>query len=131
VAVDDGVVGEVFEQHRFAQAVGADHDDVGRFGDEGQGEELFDLSPIALGGPVPIEVGDGFEAADMRIGESTLQGASSAFGLLGLDEAKQPGLVDEFSQIGLQAVELQGEQPLGDAGGVGAGGHWGVPGRWG
>ena len=49
VAVQDRLVGEVFEQHGLAQAVGADQHHVGRLGEEGEREELLDGGAVALG----------------------------------------------------------------------------------
>ena len=54
----------ILGNHCFAQTVGAHQDEVAGFGDEVQCESPFDRGAIDFLGPVPIEVGHGFEALD-------------------------------------------------------------------
>ena len=92
-AVEDGVVEEVFDQHRLADTVRTDEHDVGGI-DEGEGEEFFDEEAVDALGPGPVEVGDGFEGADARVGQSPFEGASFAFAVFDVDDALDPGLGD-------------------------------------
>src|SRR6187402_2342206 len=57
---------DVPEKHRLADAVRAEEDDVRAFGDEVEGEELFDEGSVDLSWPLPIVAADGFERADTR-----------------------------------------------------------------
>ena len=56
-AVEDGVMEEVFDQHRLADSVRTDEDDVGGVVDEGEGEQLLDEEAVDALGPGPVEVG--------------------------------------------------------------------------
>ena len=57
---------KVFDQHRLADSVRTDEDDVGGVVDEGEGEQLLDEGAVDALGPGPVEVGDRFEGADAR-----------------------------------------------------------------
>ena len=71
-AKQDGVsghhsrIGDVFGDHGLAQAVTAQQDQIAFFLDEIQGEGAFNHIALDFLGPVPIEVGDGFETTDAR-----------------------------------------------------------------
>jgi len=73
VARFDRRVGDVFGDHCFAQAIGADQNQVTRFDDEIQSQGALDQFAINLPGPVPIEVKDRFEAADSRLNKQSLE----------------------------------------------------------
>ena len=73
VAVQDRLVSEIFEQHGLAEAVGADEHYVGGLGEKGEREQFLDRAAIAFAGPVPIEVGDGFEGAQTRVIQTALE----------------------------------------------------------
>ena len=73
------LVGDVAGDHGLAHAVGADQDDVGGIREEAQAHQLLDGWAVALGGPVPVEVGQGFEAPEVGIAEAPFQAAAGAF----------------------------------------------------
>ena len=52
---------QVLRDHRLADAVRADEDDVGGLLEEVQGEQFLEELAIDFFGPGVIEVGDGFE----------------------------------------------------------------------
>jgi len=64
IAVNDGVVDEILGDHGLADAVGSEKDDVDGVVDKGEREELVDEFSVDALGPLPVEVGDGFEGAD-------------------------------------------------------------------
>ncbi len=81
VAAEQRVVGEVLGDHRLADAVGADEDDVGGLGEEVEGEEFLDGAAVDLLRPLPVEVGHGFEGAEAGVLEAPLEAAPLAFAL--------------------------------------------------
>ena len=90
-AVEHAMVEEVFHQRGFPDAVRSDEDDVGGIVNEGQREELLDEGAVDALGPGPVEVGDGLEGADARVGEAAFEGAALAFAVLDVDDALDPG----------------------------------------
>ena len=70
MAVQHGLVEQIFHEHRFTQTVRSDEHDIGGLLDEGEREDLFDERPVALGGPFPVEVGERFEDPDARVVET-------------------------------------------------------------
>ena len=54
-------VREVAEEHRLADAVRSDEDDVLAVGDEAQREEVLDLRAVDALGPRPVEVAQRLE----------------------------------------------------------------------
>ena len=63
VTSEDGRVSNVFDEHGFAEAIGAEQDEVAGFGDEVEGQSALDEGAVDLFRPKPIEVGEWFEAA--------------------------------------------------------------------
>ena len=55
---------DVLSDHRLAQAVAADQDEVAAFGKEVQRQSALDDVAFDFGGPGPFEVGHGFESLD-------------------------------------------------------------------
>ena len=91
------MVGEVFGEDGFADAVGTDEDGVGGVVEEGEGEEVIDEWLVDAFGPGPVEVGDGFEGADAGVGEAALEGAAFAFAVFDVDEAFDQGWASRAS----------------------------------
>ena len=81
------MVEEVFDEHGFPDAVRSDEDDVGGVVDEGEREQLLDEGAVDAFGPGPVEVGDGLEGADARVGQAPFEGAALAFAVLDVDDA--------------------------------------------
>jgi hypothetical protein len=96
VAADDSLMGDVFEDHGFADAVGTDEDSVVAGLDEAEGEELVDGFAIDLLGPSPVEVGHRLEGGDAGIAETAFQAALLALALLDGEHLRQPGFVGDF-----------------------------------
>jgi hypothetical protein len=69
---------DVFSDHGFAQAVGADENQVATLADKVERERAVDQIAIDLLGPVPIEVGNDFESADTRELKTALKAAVMA-----------------------------------------------------
>ena len=76
-AAEDAMVEEVFHQHRFADAVRSEEDDVGGVVDEGEREEFLDEGAVDALGPVEVEVGEGFEGADAGVGRDAVRGSGA------------------------------------------------------
>jgi hypothetical protein len=110
--VQHGLVEDVFHQHRLAEAIRADQDDIGGFADEAEGEDFLDERPIALGGPRPVEVGDWLEDADACILEPPLEAAPCSLSLLDGEQLREPGFVDDGLGVGKQPVEAEALQAL-------------------
>ena len=94
VAVQYCLVGEVFEQHGFAQAVGTDEHHVGGFADEGEREQLLDQAAVALGRPGPVEVGDRFEGAQPAVIETAFERATGSLAVFDFNDTSEPRLVE-------------------------------------
>ena len=75
-----GGVTDVLGDHRLAQTVAADQDEVAGFGKKVQRQSALDDVAFDLGGPGPIEVGHGFESLDAGRPQSPFQTAARAFG---------------------------------------------------
>ena len=113
-AVEDGVVEEVFDQHRLADSVRTDEYDVGGVVDEGEREEFFDEEAVDALGPSPVEVGDGFEGADARVGQAPFEGAAFAFAVFDVDDAFDPWFCEQGVVLGGEPVECDVAQALTD-----------------
>src|SRR5262245_13333587 len=55
---------------------GADEDQIAGFGEEVEGEGTLDEGSVDFLGPVPVEVGHGFETAQAGLGEAAFQAAA-------------------------------------------------------
>ncbi len=73
VTFENGLVRDVFEDHGFAESVGAEHDEVASLAEEVEGQCRLDGAAVDPLGPVPVEVGDGFETADHGKFETALE----------------------------------------------------------
>ena len=73
VAFEHGLVGDVFEDHGFAEPVGAKDDEVASLAEEVEGQCGLDGAAVDLLGPVPVEIGDGFESTDFGEFETALE----------------------------------------------------------
>src|SRR5215470_17611671 len=78
MAGGDGLVGDVLGDHRLAEPVGRDQDDVAWFLEELERHERLDRPTIALPGPSPIEVAQGLEGSDMGLCQAPLERATGA-----------------------------------------------------
>ena len=79
MAVDHRLMGEIAGQGGFADAVRADQHGIGCVLEEVEGHQRLEGSPVDRGGPVPIEVAQRFEAADMGALKAPLEAAAGAF----------------------------------------------------
>lgn len=98
MADKDSTVGDVPCDHGFAEAVATDEDEIACLTDEVKREGLFDNDAIDLSGPVPVEIGHGFEATDAREAETMFETEPGAFG--GFDIAQfldDPARIPAFS----------------------------------
>ena len=64
VARQHGLVDEVLGEHGLAEPLRTDQDDVVGAAEEVEGEDALEGGAIEGGGPVPVPVGDRFEAPD-------------------------------------------------------------------
>ena len=86
MARQHGGVTDVLGDHRFAQTVAADQDEVAGLGKKVQRQSALDDIAFDLGGPGPIEVGHGLESLDAAEPQAPLQAAARAFGDFGLGQ---------------------------------------------
>ena len=84
---------DIAGQRRFANAVGDDQNDVARGLQEIELHQFFDQRLIALRGPGPVEIAQGFEATDMRSAETTFETTPGPFVFFPLDQGGQPCLI--------------------------------------
>ena len=77
-----------------------------------EGEEFVEECAVELFGPLVIEVGHGLEGAEARVVQAALEAALQPLALLDLEEATEPGLVDELLGVGKQAIEAEPPQAL-------------------
>ena len=89
VAGQDRLVHEVLGEHRLAQALIPDQDDVLALGHEVEREGALDGRAVELLGPVPLEVGERFEATEARRAESAFESAPRPLVEFGVDERFQ------------------------------------------
>ena len=76
---------------RLADTVRSDQHDVGGVVDEVEGHQIRHGGLVALLGPIPVEVGQGFEPTDVRRVQSSLQTALLALTFFPLQQRLQPG----------------------------------------
>ena len=100
-------MGDIAGERRFADAVGADQDDVGGVLEEVEGHQGFEGRTIAAFGPTPIEVTDRFEAADMGGAQTTLQAAAGALLLLPIEQHADPFGGGGFPPVCQDAVQVE------------------------
>src|SRR6266581_2815916 len=107
IAAEDRLVQQVLRDHRLADPVRTDQDDVSGLLEEVQSEKLLEELAIDLFGPGVIEVRDGFELEQPGVAEATLQTATLPFAFFDLEHALEPGLVADLLGLRQQAVEVQ------------------------
>jgi hypothetical protein len=69
--------------------------------------QRFDGGAVAARRPVPVEVAQRLEAADMGILQPLLQTATGSFLLFPVEQCRQPGLGRHFAPVGEQAMQMQ------------------------
>ena len=67
--------------------------------DEAEGEEFVEECPIALFGPLSVEVGHRLEGAEACVVEPALEAAPRALALLDLEEAASQGSLMSASAL--------------------------------
>ena len=116
----------------FAQANQPQEDDVGFFFHELEPEEVLDLEPIDLFGPVPAEALQGFEHREAGVFDPAGQGAVLAGGGFALDQAAQVvevrpvvggRLGGQQTAVGFEVRQLQVIETLVECGVSGTFGH--------
>ena len=64
VAGQDDLMDDVLGEHRLAEALGTDQENVLGAVEEVEGEDAFKRGAVERGRPVPVPVGDRFEATE-------------------------------------------------------------------
>src|SRR5690606_8226251 len=82
VALDQGMVCEVLEDHALAHSVGADEDGVDAIVQKAESKQLLDALALDLARPGPVEIDDGLERADTRVTKATSKTAALPLGFL-------------------------------------------------
>jgi hypothetical protein len=111
VAVQDRLVDEILGDHRLAEPLCADEDETLGVGEKVEGEDTLDEGPVDLLGPVPLEIGDGLEAAQPGALEAALQAAPGAVLEFGGRERfeERDGRPAVFGRAREQIVEVVGD----------------------
>ena len=86
VAGQDDLMDDVLGEHRFAEALGADQEDILGAVKEVEGEDAVEGGAVERGRPVPVPVGEGCEAAEAGGGEPAFDTAALPLLELGSDE---------------------------------------------
>ena len=107
VPLDQRLVGDVLRQGRFADAVGTDDDDIGGLLEEVERHQRLDGGAVAALGPVPVEVAQRLEAADMSGLQPPFQAAACALPLFPIEQRRDPGLGRDLRPVRHQAVQMQ------------------------
>ena len=76
-------------EHRLAEALRGDEDDVLALGEEVEREDAIDGGAMELLGPVPLEIGQRFEAAEARGPQLPFESPPRAVVEFGLDDVLQ------------------------------------------
>ena len=105
-------MGEVLGDHRLADAVGADQDDVGALLDEAQREEAVDDLAVDGARPVPVIIRNRLEATEAAVLETCVEAAPLP--LLGLEGEHpfEPRLSADFIEAGRETDEADGAETL-------------------
>ena len=115
VAGQDDLMDDVLGEHRFAEALGADQEDILGAGKEVEGEDAVEGGAVERGRPVPVPVGDGFEAAEAGGGEPAFDTAALPLLEFGSDEVLEEdgGAPAVAGGAGKDVVEVVGrpQQP--------------------
>src|SRR5271155_3916262 len=98
---------DVLRQGRLADAVRTDDDDIGGLLEEVERHQRLDGCADAALGPVPVEVTQRLEAADMGGPQPTLQTAAGALSLFPVEQRRYPGLGRDLRPVRHQAVQMQ------------------------
>ena len=110
VARQHGGMAEVLSNHRLAQAICTDKNQVSALGQKVQRQSALNDVAFDLLGPGPVEVGHGLELLNLRHPQPAFQTAMSAFGGLGLrqllqDLARRPA---QFGGPRQKVIQLAG-----------------------
>ena len=111
VAGDQRLMGDVLRQHGFTGAVLTDQDHVGGIVEKVERHQRLDGGAVAALRPVPVEVAERLEAADMRLLQPPLQAAAGTFALFPVDQRREPGLGCHFAPVREQAMQMQRAGP--------------------
>ena len=86
MAGEHRLVRDVLGDHRLAEALGGDEDEVAAGGEEVEAQGGLDGGAVDARGPGPVEVGHRGEAAEATAQEAAFEAAAGAFLLFDLDE---------------------------------------------
>src|SRR5580693_5186604 len=86
MAGEDGGISDVLGDECLTEAIGAKEDAVAGFLDEVESQGVLDDSAINVARPVPVEVGDEFEAAESSKTETAVKAAPGAVEGFGADD---------------------------------------------
>jgi len=127
---EDGLVGDVLGDHRFAEPLGGDEDAVAAGGEEVEVQRGFDGGALDARGPAPVEGLHGGEAAEAAAEQAAFEAAAGALLLFDIGEmleelGRTPAA---FGREGDQVVQvLGGVMQAEELQGVSEGGHRGAP----
>jgi hypothetical protein len=77
MAGEHGGISEILGDHGLAQAGGPAQDEVAAAREEVEGERPLDQGAIDFLGPIPLELGQGFEVAQAGLRQAAFQAAAS------------------------------------------------------
>jgi len=110
VPTDDGAMGEVVADHRLADAVRPDDDDVGSLANERQQEQV--VYGVAINGlrPRPVEVGHRLELADLGVADAAFEAAALSLVVLDSEQFAHPRLFAELVPTRIEAMQAEGSR---------------------
>jgi hypothetical protein len=122
-AAHHGLVEEVLSDHRLADAIGSDEDDVGGLVDPGQREELVDVEAVDFLRPVIVEVDHRLEAADPAGGQASFETALLASRFFAAQQLFEPRRGGDRRPVAEQAVPGQRRVAVGARAAAATAGH--------
>jgi hypothetical protein len=108
VAVNERLMGEIARQRRLADAIRADEYGIGSVLEEVERHQRLEGGAITAFWPCPIEVANGFEAADMGVLETALQASARTLLLFPVEHLFDPAT--RFGKIWLEPTGHAGAE---------------------
>jgi hypothetical protein len=111
VAVENGLVDGILRDHRLAQALRADEDEILDVAEEIEAEDALDQRPVDRLRPGPVEIGHGLEAAEAGALEAAFEAPARAVLQFGAREGfeqrdRGPAVL---RRAGQQVIEILGD----------------------
>jgi len=97
---------DILSDERLADSIRANQDDVGGLLEKVERHERFNGRTVTALGPLPVEVAERFEAADMGLFRATLQTAAGAFLFFPVEKGRDPAVGNGVWPVRQQTMQL-------------------------